>query len=464
MKKIYLIISIFAIYFGANAQANRFNKPVFTDAQIKVDSNIVYGSALNYSPAVTVPLRMDVYHPDPSVDTLKNRPVIIFFHSGSFLPANINAGSASNGGAYLGTRRDSGVVELCRQFAKRGWVAIAGTHRLGWQAASPSSNTQKITIMRAVYRATQDGRTLIRYMRRSIDSMGNAYRINGNQIVIGGSSSGAYVALHANSLDNPSDILTPGLLDSTGVSVIDTVALGGFNAGKHQGYNSKPNLVLSLGGAIADTSIMSSSDAPIVAFHGVKDPTTPFNRGIVKNAGTLAPITTVDGSNSFMLAANNRGINSKIVLAGGSGNRAGLYPFINAGFEPYAWYNKAPLFAPSNAKPRALLYIDTILNVFTPYAVSVLKLNVNDPSSVEAESAAGFKLYPNPSNGSFNLEVLSNVTINKVQIIGMDGKLVKEYGASMNPIEINTIDWAKGLYMVMVETSMGLVCRQLIVE
>ena len=31
-------------------------------------------------------------------------------------------------------------------------------------------------------------------------------------------------------------------------------------------------------------------------------------------------------------------------------------------------------------------------------------------------------------------------------------------------IEINTIDWAKGLYMVMVETSMGLVCRQLIVE
>lgn len=464
MKKIYLTLLFCAAALGMQAQNYRFKQAVFSDAQIKVDSNITYGSALNFSPAVTVPLRMDIYHPDPAVDTLKKRPVIIIFHSGSFLPANLNAGSQSNGGAFLGTRRDSAIVEMCRQFAKRGWVAIAGTHRLGWIANSPSSNTQKITIMRAVYRATQDGRTLMRYMRRSVDSMANMFRIDGNKMVIGGTSSGAYVALHANSLDNPNDIMTPGLLDSLGNSVIDTVALGGFNAGMHQGYSSKPNMVLSLGGAIADTAIMAAGDAPIVAFHGVLDPTTPFNRGIVKNAGTLAPITTVDGSNSFMLAAGNKGINAKIVLAGGSGSRPGLYPFVRAGFEPYGWYNKAPLFAPTNARPRALLYIDTIMNVFSDYAINVLDLDVNDPASVKLSNMAGFNLYPNPAADYVTATVSNAYSIKRLMVYGMDGKLIAAHTNEGSEITISTADMSAGIYTVLIETDLGVISRQLRID
>lgn len=464
MKKIYLTLLLVAMSAGLYAQAYRFKQEVFTDAQIKVDSNITYASAMNFSPAVMVPLRMDVYHPDTAIDTLNRRPVIIIFHSGSFLPANINAGSPSNGGAYLGTRRDSAIVEMCRRFARRGWVAIAGTHRLGWIANSPSSNTQKITIMRAVYRATQDGRTLMRYMRRSVDSMGNLYRIDGNRIVIGGTSSGAYVALHANSLDDPNDIMTPGLLDSLGNSVIDTLALGGFYAGMYPGYNSKPNLVLSLGGAIADTAIMSSADAPIIAFHGVMDPTTPFNRGIVKNAGTLAPITTVDGSNSFMLAANNKGISGKVVLAGGTGSRPGLYPFINAGFEPYGWYNKPPLFAPSNFKGRAMIYIDTIMNVFSDYAISILDLDVNDPSGIETTLKDGFKIYPNPATESITVEAVSGNTILSIGILSMDGKLVYNSEIHADTAVINSSDLTKGIYTILIMTDNGIISRQLMIE
>ncbi|MDI1235067.1 MAG: T9SS type A sorting domain-containing protein [bacterium] len=463
MKKIYFILLFCALSIQTYAQTNRFKQAVFTDAQIKVDSNIVYGSALNFSPAVMVPLRMDIYHADPSVDTLKNRPVIILFHSGSFLPASINASSPSNGGAFLGTRRDSAVIEMCRQFAKRGWVAIAATHRLGWVANSPSSNTQKITIMRAVYRATQDGRTLMRYMRRSVDSMSNVYHIDGNKIVIGGSSSGAYVALHANSLDRGSDILAPNLLDSIGNSVIDTIALGGFNAGNYPGYNSRPNLVLSLGGAIADTSIMSNLDAPIIAFHGVKDPTTPFNRGIVKNAGTLAPITTVDGSNSFILTANHLGINAPIIAAGYGGTKAGLFPFVGAGFEPYGWYNKSPIFAPTNARPRALLYIDTIMNTFSPIAISVLNLNTNQPSNIKAIENIGLSMYPNPAKDILNITA-TRANIESVSLIDITGKIILNNLINNNQGELNIAAISKGIYTVLIQTSTGSVFQKLIIE
>ena len=463
MRKIYFLLLICAFSVQVNAQTNRFKQAVFTDAQIKVDSNIVYGSALNFSPAVTVPLRMDIYHANPSFDTLKNRPVIILFHSGSFLPASINASSPSNGGAFLGTRRDSAMVEMCRQLAKRGWVAIAATHRLGWVANSPSSNTQKITIMRSVYPATQDSRTLMRYMRRSVDSMANVYHIDGNKIVVGGSSSGAYVALHANSLDKGSDILAPNLLDSIGNSVIDTVSLGGFNAGNYPGYNSRPNLVLSLGGAIADTSIMSKADAPIIAFHGVKDPTTPYNRGIVKNAGTFAPITTVDGSNSFILTANNLGINAPIIAAGISGTKAGLFPFIGAGFEPYGWYNKAPLFAPTNARPRALLYIDTILNTFSPIAISILNLNTNQPSNVKNIESIGLKMYPNPAKDVLNVSV-QNANIENIALIDVTGKTVLSSSINNNQGQVNIGDLSKGIYTVLIQTTTGSVFQKLVIE
>ncbi len=462
MKKIYFIIMVFAFAVSVNAQTNRFNQNVFTDAQIKVDSNLTYGTAMNFSPAVMVPLRMDIYHPDPSVDTLKKRPVIIIFHSGSFLPPNINASSPSNGGAYFGSRRDSAIVEMCRRFAKRGWVAIAATHRLGWVANSPSSNTQKITIMRAVYRATQDSRTLVRYMRKTIDSSSNLYHIDANQIVMSGSSSGAYVALHANSLDNGNDIMATNLLDSVGNSVIDTVALGGFYAGSHQGYSSRFNLVLSLGGAIADTSIMSAKDAPIVSFHGVKDPTTPFNRGIVKNAGTGAPITTVDGSNNFMLAANLLGVNAAIVAAGGTGSRAGLYPFAGAGFEPYGWYNKAPLFAPTNARPRAMLYIDTIMDMFTPYAVSVLKLNTNQVG-VKNISITDLKLYPNPAGVYINIESLNSLILN-IGISDLTGRTIIRQSVNDSNTSVDVSVLSKGIYHITIETGQGLIVKKIAIE
>ncbi len=459
MKKIYLFIFLLTSGINLNAQQNRFKQEVFTNNQIIVDSNIVYGSALNFFPAVMVPLRMDVYHADTLADTLKNRPVIIIFHSGSFLPPNINAGAPSNGGAYFGSRRDSAVVEMCIRFARRGWVAIAATHRLGWIANSPSSNTQKITFMRAVYRATQDSRTLIRYMRRSVDSMGNKFKVDGNKIVVGGTSSGAYVVLHANSLDAPSDITVPILLDSIGNVIIDTTVMGGFYAGMYQGYSSRPNMVLSLGGALADTAMLSSADAPVVAFHGVLDPVTPMDKvGIIINP----PPFRLHGSGIFMLAVNNRGINAKVKAAGGSGARAGFYAFAGAGFEPYGWYNKPPLFAPGNLRPRAMLYIDTIVNMFTNYAIGVLDLETNE-LSVKSIVSSGLNVYPNPVNGQLHIS-MSGDKLLKISILDVTGKLVYTESPDRDAVVVQTSGFVVGPYILVIETDQGTISRKLLLE
>ncbi|MEZ4805449.1 MAG: T9SS type A sorting domain-containing protein [Bacteroidia bacterium] len=464
MKKVYLFT--IAILFAAqlSAQTKRFKQEVFTDAQIIVDSNLTYGTALNFSPAVMVPLITDIYHADPNVDTLKKRPVLVLLHPGSFLPPSINAGSPSNGGAFFGTRRDSGIVEMARQFAKRGWVVVVGDYRLGWIANSPSANTQKITIMRATYRAVQDSRTLIRYMRKSVDSMANKYRIDPNKIVMSGSNTGATIALHCNSLDEVSDILTPSQLDSIGNPIIDTTTLGGFFDGDHQGYGSRPNLVMSMGGVLADTSILSLNDAPIIAFQGNMDPTAPFNRGVVKTASTLAPIMTVDGGNLYMLAANNKGINAKVVAAGGTGPRAGFYVFYNAGFEPNGWYNKPPLFAPTNLKPRALLYIDTIINYFSPFAIKILDLSTNDPSDLKVENLVGFNMYPNPSKGNLSVELDAQYRIRKVEVYNNLGQNVLTVNTEGSNVDINMEGYPKGIYHLITQTSKGMVRSKFILE
>jgi hypothetical protein len=81
-------------------------------------------------------LQADFYMPSPAVDTVTNRPVVIVWHTGSFLPKGIN-------GSPLGTRQDSAVVEMCSRFAKMGYVSIAASYRLGWLANSTNLDVRR---------------------------------------------------------------------------------------------------------------------------------------------------------------------------------------------------------------------------------------------------------------------------------------------------------------------------------
>ena len=82
---------------------------------------------------------MDIY--EPAGDSLTNRPVIVFAHTGSF---------------FSGHNELDDVVALSMAAAKRGYVAVSISYRLGLNVLSTYSGE------RAVYRAVQDGGAAIR--------------------------------------------------------------------------------------------------------------------------------------------------------------------------------------------------------------------------------------------------------------------------------------------------------------
>ena len=101
------------VYSGSSAQ--RYLTEVFAD--VEVQSDIIYGvnaTVIAYAQlgqAITQPLAMDVY--SPSGDTETNRPVILYFHTGNFLPTPQN-------GSPSGTKTDLNVVEMCTRLARMG--------------------------------------------------------------------------------------------------------------------------------------------------------------------------------------------------------------------------------------------------------------------------------------------------------------------------------------------------------
>ena len=152
----------------------RYLDEVF-DEVIKTE-DIVYGNAPDLpfwfwleSNTIDIDLDMDIY--EPVGDTITDRPVIIFAHTGSF---------------FSGHNETDDMVALATSAAKRGYVAISINYRLGLNIISTYSGE------RAVYRAVQDGGAAIRYLREFPEEFG----INPNQIFMWGSSAGSLIALH----------------------------------------------------------------------------------------------------------------------------------------------------------------------------------------------------------------------------------------------------------------------------
>ena len=97
------IFSLFLVFLFC--QDTRYIDEIFDEVQIT--ENIVYGNApdlpilfLFELNTYDIDLHMDIY--EPLGDTVTNRPVIIFAHSGSF---------------FTGSKEAQDMVELCKEIA-----------------------------------------------------------------------------------------------------------------------------------------------------------------------------------------------------------------------------------------------------------------------------------------------------------------------------------------------------------
>jgi hypothetical protein len=506
MKKLLLAsVVIISMAFGKEAIAQRYLQADFISS-VTVTKDVVYAqnySVLTGSPVLT-DLKMDVYSPDGDPPSLL-RPMVIYLHTGSFLPRYIN-------GQATGQKDDSTAVEMCMQFAKRGYVAVSMDYRLGWNPAAVGSAGQDIrtgTLLNAVYRSIQDAKACVRYFKKNTAINGNFYKVDTMNIVVGGQGSGGYVAFAYATLDKPAEIALPKFLSNTtnaqygfvaGQPYVNQAVLGDFEgAGGNASYNSTSTInlgytsdikmIFNMGGALGDSTWMEAGEAPMAAMHVTTDPFAPYTYGQVIVPTTGDFVVNVSGSYDAIRRANNLGNNATLNAAtftdaytvradmvnNGVKNLFPLVmdPAVQAG--PWEWWDSvyvksipagpgtggntgAQIHAngmatnPDMSKTKALSYIDTAQGYFNPRIVTVLGLN-SGVKNIFAEKES-VKLYPNPSCGRVSIAIPAlNGKSYDIEMYDVMGRLVKSEKNIRNDLHtMNTDDLNNGIYMVKISS------------
>jgi hypothetical protein len=349
MKKTYLYLITVCVFAGlstnSQAQNMRYVDPIYAESDVEVVANITYATNIDflisnmkstkvpkditalktavflgnpipaayYNPADTstavkvTAIKMDVYKVKSSVDSKTDRPVIIFLHTGNFLPSPIN-------GSPVGTRVDSSAIVLCKEWARRGYVAVSASYRLGWNPIAPTEVERTGTLLNAVYRAIHDVKKCVIYLKD--DAAGaNTYGIS-NNIALYGEGTGAYIVNAYTTLDSYSEIELPKFLTPAGKSVIDTANVGLIDGTRGlvnlylpSTTSSEVTITIAAGGAMADTSWIEAGDKPMLAFQCIRDPFAPFDEGIVIVPTTGAAVVEVQGSNLYIKKAVELGNN-----------------------------------------------------------------------------------------------------------------------------------------------------------
>ncbi len=381
MKTSTSILTLLLVFSSQiSSLAQRYLQPVFDE--VEVQSNLTYGA--NYTilsvlgQSYLENLKMDVY--SPAGDTETNRPLVLFFHGGKFLPIEVN-------GLTTVTRTDSFAVEICTRLAKMGYVAASIDYRLGWNPLSANSNVIKSTLVQAIYRGVQDARTCTRYFRKTVAEEGNPYGICPDKITLAGEGmGGGFIALATSLTGGYPDWLIPDLwgsdIDGDGLPdpIISPTVLGdpygetttGFNpfngdtlaVPNHPGFDSDVQLCINLGGAVPDTTWIDTGDPPVISFHVPNDPFVPYiAENIVVHPGNL--VMELKGSYRISQKASLTGINQvftdaniqdEFTAAADTNNDGfeGLFPFLrpdgtypfdpgSVAYEnaPWAWWDSA---------------------------------------------------------------------------------------------------------------------------
>jgi hypothetical protein len=340
---------------------------------------------------------MDIYQPEG--DTLTARPLIIVAHGGSFIGGN--------------REDDVACDSICWRFVKRGYVAASIDYRLSniGVMLSPDS-TQPIN---AVIQAVSDGKAAIRYFMKDAANT-NTYRIDTNNIFIGGNSAGAVLYMHV------------GYLDSLGEcpSYIQTAmaANGGFDGNSgNPGYTTKSKAIINLAGGLNETSFVSAGDKPSVNCQGDQDMVVPYTCNY-PNFGTASfPINVL---------VNLCGLGSLEPVYDSNGIYHMSHVFPGEGHVP--WDGNA---AEYNT-------VDSIVRLFLFNMVCTNVLNVNS-IAVNTE----ISLYPNPASEVLNIS--SPEKISNLSVYDETGRVVARInGLDRTDYQINTAHFAKGLYFVKV--------------
>ncbi len=516
MKKQIFTLALFSSVAGlATAQTTRYLDDVFPRNGVVRTQNVSFGENyyfLNFPPAPAgtsssnpkdTVLLMDVYTPS-ATDPETYRPLVIYLHTGSFLPKYIN-------GQTTGSKNDSAVVEICTRFAMKGYVVAAPNYRLGWNPLAPTQTERTRQILNAVYRAIHDAQTCVRFFKKDAATT-NTYKIDPKRIFLIGQGSGGYVSLAYAFLDKQSETTLPKFQDSYGNSVIDPSLVGDvngvggtFNIYNHPGYSNEVAMVANIGGALGDISWMDQTwpRIPLAGIHCRKDVFAPFDSGNVIVPTTQQVVVYVHGTRTAVAKAVQQGLNqiwvnhnftdpisARAYSLNPKATHEGLFqierpdcptPGAQEG-APWEWWDSTAVVAeaalygqngttihtnslvtnPDMSKAKAMAYIDTIVGFLTPRMYLVVQdqtVGLNTNEEIE------FNIFPNPVTEQLTIQLGGNGKIYSVEMLDLNGRLIMRKDNIMsNSFIANRNGIASGTYILRVMSSKGTVTEKILVK
>lgn len=465
-KSLLSLCFLLSLALSLSAQ-KRYLEPVFDQVN---KQTVIYG--YNWTiltvpitgNATLQPLVGDVY--TPVGDTEENRPLILYFHSGNFLPYPQNQGIS-------GTRSDSTVVTLCERFAKMGYVVVSCDNRLGWNPTASTQNERVNTLINAAYRGVQDSRSAIRFFKLQADAL----NIDSNKVVLFGQGTGGYISLNTGTLDSYGKVVNTTMpedkfKDDNGIPYvfesingnIDGTTFGIVNVPGHPlegdtlsipnnvGPSSEFQLMVNLAGAIGDISWLDENSPAVISFHSPTDPFAPYTSGVLIVPGVNLPVVEVQGSYLIQQKADQLGLNSafsdvnfidpiSLVMEAKNDGYSGLAPIQRepaktGDSSPWDFWDPATninhanglLTNPDMSKAKAVAYMDTIVGFFAPRACLVLGLDCDlsghVSSTIITAERAGLTASPNPANEFVTIASESR-TIKGIVIYDSAGRTVK---------------------------------------
>jgi poly(3-hydroxybutyrate) depolymerase len=390
MKRIFtLAIAGMFTFLNYNASAQldtsngRYYNQIFPN--VTTSTNVVFGSYINFG--LQTNLTMDIYQPTGDVVTM--RPLIILAHGGSF---------------QFGDKNEADIVTMCQTFAKMGYVTCSINYRTGFFPVDSVNATQ------AVLKATQDMKAAVRFFRKDA-ATANVYKIHPDYVYVGGSSAGAFMALHLAYMDKPSEF-------PLGATTL--ASLGGLEGTSgNPGYPSNASAVINLCGALGDASYLEAGDIPFVSMHGDSDATVPYAHAIIVSLGFT--VMYVDGSSAIHARANAVGVYNP------------FYTFKGADHVPYL--TSAP-------------YLDTTMNYVRDF---LLPLVASAPVSAKNKlvDTGKISIYPNPAEEfvavDFDFSTSNSLTF---ELMDLSGRLLQTGKLTQGNATISRLGLNAGVYLV----------------
>jgi dienelactone hydrolase len=230
-----------------------FIQPLFG---VQAEPDLWYGNATRFNGA-TDSLRLNLFK--PAGDGQEERPLVIAIHGGGFSAGNRNELNA-----------------FCNTLASMGWACATISYRLGFYGTGlldPPYAYDPNEVRRATYRAMQDTKGAIRYLkgRHAQDSTSTT------NVLLVGFSAGSFAAMHAAYLDQPYE--KPAAAHAIGqvqhfFNFYPRPDLGPVEGTLNLGAHDAAVLgVVNIFGALLDTAyIESPQDPALYSYHQTLDP------------------------------------------------------------------------------------------------------------------------------------------------------------------------------------------------